>query len=67
MAVDLILRFSFDKQIFLFIENLYLQSTYKQFQIKRNIESVWNYYSHNHLVEGIGMLLLHVNKIALSR
>ena len=35
--------------------------------LKRNLESVWNYYSHIHLTEGISMLLFLVNKIALSQ
>ena len=46
---------------------LRLQSTYKQKQIDRNLEPAWNYYCHTHLVEGIFMLLLLVNKVVLSQ
>ena len=63
MAVNLISGSSFDKQI---LQRLYLQITYIQKQIERNLEPAWNYYSHTHLVESIFMLLLLVNKLCLA-
>ena len=61
LAVDLILRFSFKKQI-LYLLKIILANTYKQKQIKTNLEPTGNYYSHTLLVEGIFMLLFLVNR-----
>ena len=58
MAVNLILPFSFDKQILYLLKIIFANHL--------QTEQAWNCYSHTHLAEGIFMWLLLVNKVLHS-
>ena len=66
MEFNLISRFSFDKQILYLLKIIFAKHLQTE-AVERNLEPTWNYYNHTHLVEGIFMLLLLVNKVVLSQ